>query len=398
MSAITGNIIISMWAVMHDDYVYERWHVFIVYLLATWSCCALVTFSNRSLPAVQLLAVFFILAGWFITMLVCAIMPSKTGSGYATTSFVWKDWVNQTGWPDGFAFLTGMLNGAYAVGAIDVVTHCAEEIPLPSRNVPKAMLYQTVIGFVTTLTYLVTIFYAVTSLDDVLGSAVPFPIATVYLQATGSRSGVVGLLFLLLVPITGTLIGCYVTAGRMLWTLARDDAAPFSKFFGKIDPKQRTPLNATLSCGVVVTVLGAIYVGSLTAFNAFIGSFVVLSASSFVAAILPNLLTKRKHVRPGPFFMKGALGYVVAGLASAYLIVFNVIYCFPYAMPVDAPTMNWTCLLVGGLSIFIAAWWFWKRSNGYVGPGAMLAKMLEIDDLRYGDGEAHAAIPAVMEK
>ena len=56
-------------------------------------------------------------------------MPSKNGAGYASNDFVWKDWSNITGYPDGFTFLAGMLNGAFAIGAIDCVTHIAEEIP-----------------------------------------------------------------------------------------------------------------------------------------------------------------------------------------------------------------------------------------------------------------------------
>ena len=57
-------------------------------------------------------------------------MPSQTGAGYASDIFVWADWSNETGYSsDGFVFLAGMLNGAFAIGAIDCVTHIAEEIP-----------------------------------------------------------------------------------------------------------------------------------------------------------------------------------------------------------------------------------------------------------------------------
>lgn len=56
-------------------------------------------------------------------------MPSRDGAGYASNEFVWTDWNNITGYSDGFTFLAGMLNGAFAIGAIDCVTHIAEEIP-----------------------------------------------------------------------------------------------------------------------------------------------------------------------------------------------------------------------------------------------------------------------------
>lgn len=106
-----------MYGLMHADYVYERWQVFIVYLFVTWFSAFIVMFLNRGLPTLTKVGLFFILAGCFVTIMVCAIMPSKTGKGHATSSFVWKEWINQTGWTsDGFVFAAGMLNGAFAVG------------------------------------------------------------------------------------------------------------------------------------------------------------------------------------------------------------------------------------------------------------------------------------------
>jgi len=123
MSLIIANQIISMYGLFHPDYVYARWHVYITYLLVTWSCCAIVLFANRALPMVNQLGLFFILAGVFVTIVVCAVMPTKTGVGHASNSFVWKDYVNSTGYgSDGFVFLMGMLNGAYAVGTPDCVS------------------------------------------------------------------------------------------------------------------------------------------------------------------------------------------------------------------------------------------------------------------------------------
>lgn len=117
ISSILANQIISMYGLFHEGYAFERWHVFIVYLIITWMSCAVVLFANRALPKISTLGLILILAGVFITILVCAIMPSRTGNGYATNSFVWKDWSNQAGWSsDGFVFCAGMLNGAFAVG------------------------------------------------------------------------------------------------------------------------------------------------------------------------------------------------------------------------------------------------------------------------------------------
>lgn len=78
---------------------------------------------------------FLIIAGVLVTIVVCAIMPHINGIPYATNAFVWRDWENATGYTNnGFVFVLGMLNGAFAVGTADIVSHLAEEIP---RHVSK---------------------------------------------------------------------------------------------------------------------------------------------------------------------------------------------------------------------------------------------------------------------
>ena len=66
--------------------------------------------------------------------------------------------------------------------------------------------------------------------------------------------------------------------------------------------------------------------------------------------------------------MRGAWGYVANGISCVYIIVFIVIFCFPYALPVDALSMNYASLITGGLTIFVGLWWLWRGRRGYKGP------------------------------
>lgn len=59
---------------------------------------------------------------------------------------------------------------------------------------------------------------------------------------------------------------------------------------------------------------------------------------------------------------------VVNGVACGYMIVWFVIYCFPFALPTDAETMNYACVIWGGLTTFVTIWWFVGARGGYVGP------------------------------
>jgi len=119
---------VSMYKAFHPEFTTQRWHVFLAYLVCTWVCCFVVLYLNRTLPMFATMDGVLVIVGVLITIIVCAVMPHFGGS-YATSEFVWREWQNTTGYEsNGFVFLLGMLNGAFAVGTPDVVSHLAEEV------------------------------------------------------------------------------------------------------------------------------------------------------------------------------------------------------------------------------------------------------------------------------
>lgn len=349
-----------MYALNHPDFTAEAWHVFVVYVITVWLATALVCSANSAMPSLNNVGIFTILAGFFITVIAVVAMPSS----HATSDFVWKEWSNALGYSDGFVFVAGMLNGAYSIGTVDVITHLAEEIPNPQRNVPLGLVAQLAVGFTTGFCYLVALMYAIKDLDAVASAT--YPIAEIYRQATGT-AGATGLLALIMINIALCVIGLFITNGRILWTLARDGATPFPQYLGRVHHRLEMPMLATVTTAVLVTCLGCIYVGSTTAFNAFIGSTILFFSSSYLASILPHVLRGRRSVTFGPFRMHGWVGYAVNLLSCAYLLVWFVIYCFPYALPTDAASMNYSCLIWGGLTLFAGLWWA-LGAKDYVGP------------------------------
>jgi len=213
----------------------------------------------------------------------------------------------------------------------------------------------------------------------VLNSTFLYPLTEIYLQATSSAGGALGLLIVMTIPLFIACIGCYITASRVFWTLARDNATPFSSSFSVVSPTFQNPFNSLLFCGIISTVLGCIYMGSSTAFNAFVGSFVVLSTSSYLAAILPHLVSKRQNVPHGYFWMPGFVGYSVNFIACLYMAVFIFIFCFPFSQPVSAKNMNYASLITGGLSLFVGVFWLWRRSD-YQGPKSVPREYVSAKD------------------
>lgn len=153
-----ANTAVAMYSLYHPAYVPERWHVFLAFLGILWFDNFLVLFGQKYLAKVANISGILCLVFLFVSILVCAVMPSYTGEGYASNSFVWTDFNNLTGYgSNGFVFLAGMLNGAYTIGTIDAVAHVAEEIPRPRMNIPKGMAAQLGAGFLTSFCYFIAI-------------------------------------------------------------------------------------------------------------------------------------------------------------------------------------------------------------------------------------------------
>jgi choline transport protein len=230
-------------------------------------------------------------------------------------------------------------------------------------------MLQMLTAFITTFVYLIALFYSIEDLDAVLHSELSsFPTAEIYRQATGSSAGAVGLVAVLFLTAFPTLIGVFITGGRMWWSLARDNATPFASYFSHVHPTRKNPIRATVAMAGMVSFLGCIYIGSTTAFQALLSSYIVLSTLSYLGAILPHVLTGRKNIVPGPFYMGRKIGLVVNGVTVVYILVTIVFFCFPLTLPVTVHNMNYSCVIAVGLVTLTALWWFVRGRRDYRGP------------------------------
>lgn len=375
ITMIVSNACVQMYVAFHPDrylgsdgvtITIPAWQVYTAYLLITWGCCAVVIFGNRFIPFLQDLGLFIVIVGGIVTIIVVATMPAH----HASNAIVWKNWVNSTGWSGGVAFLTGVLNGAYTIGTPDSVTHMAEELPKPRRDLPRAIAAQIILGTITSFLYAVAILYALSSADAVAAvqkNNLAFPLAEVYALATGNKGGTFGLLLIIVFSLVICVIGTFLTVGRIWWTLARDNATPFSGFFSYVNENLSCPIPATVFCAILSTGFGAISLGSNQAFVDLAGSFVILTTVSYVLAIAPNLFTGRRHVPRGPFWM-GKAGFFINAAAVVLIIFFDIMFCFPSTFPTTVQTMNYNSVILVGIVALTAIWWLIHGFTSYPGP------------------------------
>lgn len=145
LTQITANISINLYTVYNPDYNFEPWHTYVAYILITLLSMFFVIFANRAVPWTQNVGMFFVIVGGIVTIIVLAAMP-KT---HSTNKFVWNSMEegNTTGYTTGLAFLLGVMNGSFTIGTPDAITHLAEEMPQPKKDLPKGIALQIGLGF-----------------------------------------------------------------------------------------------------------------------------------------------------------------------------------------------------------------------------------------------------------
>lgn len=124
ISSMLGNEAVAMYLLNHPKLEWKSWHVFIVFQIVNWTCCAIVCFGNRFIPRINRMALGLSMVGLLVTIVVLVVMPNR----HASHNQVWVKYYNRTGgWSDGVCFMTGLLNASFAVGTPDCISHLSEE-------------------------------------------------------------------------------------------------------------------------------------------------------------------------------------------------------------------------------------------------------------------------------
>jgi amino acid transporter len=198
-----------------------------------------------------------------------------------------------------------------------VISMC-EEVQRPAHQVPKAMVITIVINTIGGLLFLVPLMFVLPDLAMLVALPSGQPVPTIIKTAVGSSGGAIALLLPLMVLAILCGTACTTAASRCTWAFARDGGIPGSKWWSRVHPKLDLPLNAMMLSMAIQILLGLIYFGSSTAFNAFSGVGVISLTVSYAAPIAVSMLGGRAQLK-GAKFSLGKFGWVLNGIAMGML-------------------------------------------------------------------------------
>ncbi|RAH71859.1 amino acid transporter [Aspergillus aculeatinus CBS 121060] len=361
---LSCQLIAGIVSSVHPDFAWQRWQYFLMYIAYTMLAFVVNGFMNSVLPIIYRGAFTWSIGGFVlvsITVLACA------SPDYNSASFVFTNFINQTGWPDGVAWLLGLLQGGLGVTAFDAVCHMIEEIPQPSIKGPKIMVVCVGIGTFTGAIFLIVLLFVAGDIDEVVNSSAG-PLLQIFIHATNNRAGAICLLMLPLVCLLFATLSVMTTSSRMIFAFARDGGLPASKFFARVHPRLGLPLNALILTTVVVIIFGFIYLGSSSAFNAIVSASVVLLDLSYAMPIAVNCLRGRRTLPDRKWKIPNKIGWVIDMISLAYIALTTVLFVFPPDRPVTGSNMNYCVVAFGIILIISLMQWVVDGRKNFTGP------------------------------
>lgn len=144
--------------------------------------------------------------------------------------------------------------------------------------------------------------------------------------------------------------------------------------FKQIDHRRSIPLNALFLSLAIVVLVSLINIGSTVALNA-INSITISALTSSYILTISCVLLKRIRGEPLPArrWSLSRYGMAVNIAALVFLMPCFIFAFFPLATPVTPQTMNWGCVMFGGIVMLATIYYVSGGRRNYT-PPVMLVK------------------------
>lgn len=318
------------------------------------------TFGVKLVATLNDISVWWHVIGVLVIVGALVILPDN----HQSASFVFGEFVNNTGWSSGlYVALLGLLLAQYTLTGYDASAHMTEETHDAARSGPRGIVMSIVVSLAAGWVLLIGLTFAIQDYDKEVASATP-P-AQIFIDAIGLTGGK-----LLLLIVIGAQFFCgmsSVTANsRMVYAFSRDGALPASSFWHRVNKRTRTPTNAIWLAAVGAFILGLPYLWNNTAYAA-VTSIAVIGL--YIAYVLPTFLRLRQgsEFTPGPWHL-GRWSRVVGTIAVCWVVVITILFMLPQAYPVTVKTFNYTPIAVLVVLGFAGIWWLVSARKWFTGP------------------------------
>ena len=99
-----------------------------------------------------------------------------------------------------------------------------------------------------------------------------------------------------------------------------------------------------------------------------VGANIIFLQTSCVIPQAILLYRGRSSVLPERYFSLGRYGVTINSIAVVWVLLLDVLYCFPTAVPVTSESMNYVSVVSVGLVGFVITLWMTSKRSTFTGP------------------------------
>ncbi|KAB1220995.1 hypothetical protein CJ030_MR3G007489 [Morella rubra] len=158
-----------------------------------------------------------------------------------------------------------------------------------------------------------------------------------------------------------------LTFSIQVYALSRDGGIPFSRFWRKIHPKHKVPINAVWLCAAISIIIGLPILKLNVVFTAIISIGTIGWVGSYAVPIFARLVMDEKNFKPGPFYL-GKARRPVCLIAFSYICYTCSIFLLPTLYPLQWDTFNYAPIAMAVSLAMIMLWWALDARKWFKGP------------------------------
>lgn len=255
--------------------------------------------------------------------------------------------------------------------AYDSTIHMIEEMPNPTTQGPRLIIYAIVMAVVTGFGFIAAVLAVISDIPAAVSSSEP--LLEIYYQATQNKAGSICLMMFPLLSFVLCAIDDMATSARMAYALARDGGMPFSRYFARVSPTFGVPVIGLVWCFSWDIIFGLVFLGSTNAFNAIVSAAVVCFTITYAIPPGINLLRGRRMLPENRSFkLPNTIGYICNAADVAWAMLTTVLFVWPTSNPTTPVNMNYCVAAFGVIIVIAGSNWVLSARKTYKPPALQL--------------------------
>ncbi|MEU6485798.1 amino acid permease [Streptomyces sp. NPDC046887] len=330
---------------------------FVIFLIILLVHAVLNLFGVRLVSLLNSISVWWHLAGVAVIVGALAIVPDH----HQSASFVFTEFVNDTGWANPFYVAAiGLLLAQYTFCGYDASAHLSEETSNASVAAAKGIVRAIWVSWIAGFALLAGLTFAIQDYAGTQNSATGVPPAQILIDALGDGAASA---LLLVVIVAQLFCGNAETAAasRMVFAFSRDNALPGSKIWRKVSSRTQTPVAAVWLSVAVPALLALPSLWSATAYGAVTAINVIGITPAYAIPIYLRLRAGDRFQR-GPWHL-GRWSKPIGWIAVVWVAFVTVLFCLPQKSPVTVDSMNYAVIALAVVLVLASVWWYVARRS-----------------------------------